>query len=404
MISDRDRPLRVLFLIREIEIGGGQVAVLSLSKGLKGLGCQPIVLPWRRRGALESRFVDADIPLLNFGPVIGLRGLTRVPRRVHEIAAANDVDLIHAHMSDSTFWAARAHRMGGPPMVASHHSTNLMEAAGEGRPIYGWIRRQMLRHGIKIAAKNIAVSESVRDSLYHKFGIDKADVRVIPNGVDVPSAEELEESRSARLARAQNNYPDGPSLVFVGRLDLRKGVETLINAMKAIHESHPRATLDILGDGVDRARFEAQARSLGLTDVVRFAGAVTNVGERLSKADVMISASREEGLPFALLEGMAWALPIVATDIPGHNDIVDDSKTGRLFPLDDAAAAAVTCTEMLANPGLAEACGARAFDLVDAQYSLTAMARAHLKLYHSVLAGNPLPSMASRYRESTNSL
>src|SRR5262249_59015640 len=112
----------------------------------------------------------------------------------------------------------------------------------------------------------------------------------------------------------------------------------------------PAAGLVIGGEGLDRARLSRLAASLGIEDRVRFTGFIAEASRLLSGLDLYASASRKEGLPLAILEAMACALPIVATRVPGHVDVVEQSATGLLVTPDDHRELGQAMLDLLADP------------------------------------------------------
>lgn len=143
-------------------------------------------------------------------------------------------------------------------------------------------------------------------------------VVTIPNGV-----------RTAGPAAAPERAPrDGLHLVFVGRLVALKRVEVLLEAVART----PQATLDVLGDGPERAGLEGRARRLGLSDRVTFPGPLAHdqVMDRLAGADALAMASTHEGLPHAVIEALACGTPVIATAAGGTGEVVTHGLDGLL--------------------------------------------------------------------------
>ncbi len=129
------------------------------------------------------------------------------------------------------------------------------------------------------------------------------------------------------LKKANSGFPY-KNLVYVGELNKRKNQIFLVKAMKYL----PDMTLTLVGDGKERKAIEKLIKKEKLQDRVKITGFTKNVGEYLSQADLYVSASTIEGLPFNILEAIYSGLPIVATDIKGQNDILP-SKC--LYPVND---------------------------------------------------------------------
>ncbi len=136
-------------------------------------------------------------------------------------------------------------------------------------------------------------------------------------------------------------------MCFVGELSSRKNQEFLIKGLGEIKKSKDNAALVLVGDGEERENLEALAKSLGLEDSVIFAGRRQDALDFMRAADVYVSASKVEGLPFNIVEALASECQIVASDIKGHTDVLTDD-VGLLYPhgrLDDFAEAVLSVAE-----------------------------------------------------------
>ena len=122
--------------------------------------------------------------------------------------------------------------------------------------------------------------------------------------------------------------------VFVGELSHRKNQTFLLHAVRRLQEQGVRMGLVLVGEGACREDLEREIDTLGLCDRVFFVGNQTPVTPYLSIADVYVSASISEGLPFNVMEAMSCGLPIVASDVKGQNDLLSGTD-GLLYPLDD---------------------------------------------------------------------
>lgn len=161
-------------------------------------------------------------------------------------------------------------------------------------------------------------------------------------------------------------------VVFVGRLDAVKGVPLLLDAFAASHPRHPQARLTIAGDGPARARLEAQARSLDLTGAVRFTGYLdeTAVATLLDTADMLVLPSFAEGLPVVLMEALASLIPVIATQVAGVSELVEDGVSGFIVPPGDVETLALRLDRLLSDPELCAAMGAAGRAKVEAEFDI----------------------------------
>lgn len=126
--------------------------------------------------------------------------------------------------------------------------------------------------------------------------------------------------------------------------------------------------------------------SLGLSENVIFTGASDDVAAYLRQADVYVTMSRYEGMPLATLEAMACGVPVVASDVPGHGDLLEHGVNALLYPFGDISALAGAVNRVLEQPEAARNRALRARQLVEASYSIDAAAGNYERLYTQILA------------------
>jgi glycosyltransferase involved in cell wall biosynthesis len=159
---------------------------------------------------------------------------------------------------------------------------------------------------------------------------------------------------------------------FVGRLDAVKGVPLLVEAFAANRPRHPGARLTIAGDGPARAALEAQVQSLGLGDAVRFTGYLDEdgVAALLDSADMLVLPSFAEGLPVVLMEALASRIPVIATQVAGVPELVEDGVSGFIVPPGDVDTLALRLDRLLSDPELCVTMGAAGRRKVEAGFDI----------------------------------
>lgn len=167
---------------------------------------------------------------------------------------------------------------------------------------------------------------------------------VIANPVQPAQAQALVRSR-------------GTNWVSVGRLDPQKDHMTLIRAVHLLVGRHPDIKLTIYGEGLERERLEKAVKDAQLENNIFFPGLIANVKDALLDSDIFIFSSLYEGFSNALCEAMAHGVPVIASNIPGNNDVIDDGVNGRLFPPGDAEALANMCEHVMEDQSLRKAWG-----------------------------------------------
>lgn len=143
--------------------------------------------------------------------------------------------------------------------------------------------------------------------------------------------------------------PNSPILTMVGELIPRKRHKDALAAFVRIRERFPDAFLVLVGDGALWDYLQAEAQSLGIASHVRFLGFRRDISRILAATNLFIFPSGQEGLPSSIQEALAMEVPVVATDVRGCHDLVDDS-CGRIVPLGDTEAMAASVCELLGFP------------------------------------------------------
>lgn len=159
-----------------------------------------------------------------------------------------------------------------------------------------------------------------------------------------------------RQLRTELNISDSAFVLFnAAEFSARKSQTVLIQAMAHLPE---QVVLVLAGDGALQGECRAQVQRLGVADRVRFLGHVKDMGPWYDMADAAASASRIEGLPFNIMEAMYAGLPVVASDVKGHSDLIADGETGLLYPYGDEQAYAKQISRLLASEKLRRHLGA----------------------------------------------
>ena len=193
-------------------------------------------------------------------------------------------------------------------------------------------------------------------------------IAVIPNGVEIPDGAFISPS------------PPSPHLLTMGRLTQQKGIDILFRAMTQLRELD--FTLDIGGDGPDRALLENMAGELGIADRVRFLGWVPRErkAQTFANAAVFVLASRIEGMPNVVLEAMAHARPVICTRVFGADELVVDGETGLQIDIENEHQLAAALRTLLTDECLRARMGMAGRARVETHFTWQATARAYLQL------------------------
>jgi D-inositol-3-phosphate glycosyltransferase len=232
-------------------------------------------------------------------------------------------------------------------------------------------RRDVERELMDAADALVASTAADRDDMVDFYGADPAKIAVVPPGVDLDLFRPIPPDE-ARRALGQGD--DHRMILFVGRMDPVKGLDTLVRAMALVVEADPRwrenACLCVIGGDrgddpgrmdAEMARIERLRMELGLGDVVSFLGPQPQEALPLyySAAQVVVVPSRYESFGMVALEAMACGTPVIASEVGGLSTLVRDGRTGFLVPDRDPQALADRLLPLLADRELRAALGAQ---------------------------------------------
>lgn len=195
-----------------------------------------------------------------------------------------------------------------------------------------------------------------------------------------------------RLRPVEHRGP-GERILFVARLAELKGLAVLLEALVTIRKVHPEAHLTVVGDGPERERFEQLADRLGLSGAVRFAGyrSQAEVADHLAETDVFVLPSYAEGVPVTLMEAMGSAIPVIATQVGGVTELVDDGVNGFVVRPGDVGALADRLELLVGDPDLRRRLGTAGRQTVVTEFSNAPEAARLARLFADARAGLPSP-------------
>ena len=227
----------------------------------------------------------------------------------------------------------------------------------------------------------IAVSEYVADGVREYFGVD---CQVVPNGVDLDQFQTSISSRQALRAKLNLNH-DAPVLITLAAFEERKGMQWVIRALPHLISEFPNLQYWVLGDGGYRAELEAQIAQLNLAQHVKLWGQQADVTDYLNAADVGLLLSYGEAFPITLVEYMAMQLPIVTSQHPPFDTLVDN-KWGSQVDEQDSTQVAAILRELLQNPARRHKMGQQARQTVAEKYTWSALVQQYLVLLNQAKA------------------
>ncbi|HLT29228.1 MAG TPA: glycosyltransferase [Myxococcaceae bacterium] len=370
-----ERPVRLVQFVRSFHIGGTEVQVLELLRGLPSTydvrvgvleAAGPLMGQLSELGHTPTAF-----PLNGSLMRVGTAGTIW---RTAQWLKAQRADLVHVHDFYSTLMVVPAAKLAGCKVVVGR-----LDLAHW----HGQLRRAVYAQATRAADHVIANADAIRSMLIREEHIPGHRISVIHNGLDIARFDQrLEEGLSAPLPETG----DAPVLVHVANMSHPvKRQEDLLVALSLLREQGMRLHTFLVGDGPRRPGIVARARALGLSDVVHFLGHRQDVPAIYARAQLGVLCSAAEGLSNAVMEGMAARLPMVVTRVGGNPDLIEDGRRGRVVEPGQPEQLAAALGDILSQPQTGRRMGRAARRFVEHELSLGRMIARHDALYRRTL-------------------
>ena len=372
MSSERMKPVRVLHFVTGGFSGGATQVALALTTGaMQGDAIKPLLVVRRKRHTDPSRIAEivaAGVPVQQvpgWSHAATIAALMRVCRDFKP-------DVMVAHGFSEHLWGRYAGLLAGVPhLVHVEHNT---------RERYSRWRLAQTRWLAKRTARIVGCSEGVRQVLLD-MGMPPERTVAIANGIRVePFADADTHAFAQRI----------PGIVMVARFSKQKDHATLLRAVALMRDRGLTPPVLLAGGGKARHRapLEVLAGQLGIAQQVQFLGVHRDVPDLLMRHQICVLSTHYEGMPLALIEGMAAGCAVVGSAVPGVREVIRDGIDGRLVPECDALALANVLQVLLERPDASArlAAAARATALHD--YSRTRMNSAYEALFMALVEGD----------------
>lgn len=363
--------------------GGGKQAFYNLIRRLDRRRFNPLVAT-TPTGRYAEMLRAEEIKL--FPLSVHNRFDLRTPYHLARIVRENAVTILHSHGGGrADFFIYLASKLVNIPVKITTVA-NLVERWFDVHPIQLSVYKKIQRKAEKAFDHFICVSDYLADHLMRQHGLDRTKINTIYNGVDLNYFDEVPNYPNVKNEFLQR----GEQILIgaVGRLVPEKGLKYLLAAIPNVLKRFSEARLLLVGDGPLRTDLERIVTDLDLTGKVTFVGFRSDMREILSALDILVLPSLLEGFPMIILEAMAMAAPIVASDIPGIREQLIDGKSGILVPTKDSNALASAITRMLEDKQAARRIGLEARKTVDEKFSIEKMVAETESLYLSLLKAN----------------
>jgi phosphatidylinositol alpha-mannosyltransferase len=342
----------------------------------------------------DSRFVAIGKarPIPVRGTTIRIAISLRLASRIKEVLAKEKFDIIHLHEPCMPMLCSAVLRFSDTVNIGTFHAT-------KGRPGYNWgwpISALMLRRRRRKLAGKIAVSKSAMEFARKYI---PGYYNIIPNGIDLehfsPDVPPIEQFCDGKI-----------NILFVGRLEKRKGINYLLDAYRRVKKEFPDSRLIIVGPGTRlRRQYEKKVRRSGLADVVFIGHTSYDELPRYYKtADIFCTpATGQESFGIVLLEAMAVGKPIIATNIEGYASVLTNGKEGLLVPPKNDKGLAQALLALMSDESLRWQMGANGMRTAQG-YNWEKIARRVFDYYLRILSETPWRERSPEYKAMSASV
>lgn len=393
----RQRPVRVLLFDHTAELGGGEIALAELVRRLDRSRVDPVVL-LGSHGPLEG-LLEGQVPvhlmlldesvvharkdslgLASAGNLGAVRSSLGYIRRLMRFLETERIEVLHTNSLKASILGGVAGRLSGVPVV--WHIRDRIAADYLPAKVV-LLMRQMAK-----VIPNFVIGNSL--ATLATLDLPSTPSVAIASGVDLGKFFSPSEDPSGLAIRAQGAEVRGPVIGLVGRICPWKGQHVFIEAAALVHARYPEARFQIIGAALFKEHeYEMELHRLtdakGLRAVLEFSGFQSDIAPVIQGLDVLVHASIvAEPFGQVVVQGMACAKPVVATDGGGVRETMVDGVTGLLVPMDDAPAMAEAICALLADPAAAQTMGERGRERVMAHFTIEQSARKVTEVYERV--------------------
>ncbi len=375
------RPLRALFVLTSMPVGGAETLLVNLARRLDRERIVPEICCLKQPGPLGEE-IAREIPV--HARMIRHKYDVGVAYRLRRLMQRRQIDAaITVGAGDKMFWGRiAAHIAGVPVVLAALHSTGWPDGVGR-------LNRMLTRWTDRF----IAVAEPHGRYLVENESFPACKVSVIPNGVDT---ERFRPNPAARaLIRTSLGIPaHAPVFGIVAALRPEKNHALFVAAAERIVRAVPHAHFLIVGDGPRRDLIQNAARSRGVDRQTHILGNRSDIPELLAALDVFMLTSHQEANPVSILEALAAGVPVIATRVGSVAETVREGITGYLAEPGDVARLASRGVYLATRAEVAARLGAQGRRLVVKNWSLEAMVQGYERLIREVYDSKHVGSRA----------
>jgi len=361
----------IMYVVPTLGLGGTERQLVNIIKGLYGKSeyyIEVSVLYKSGPIAKDLNTLGIKINYINMKSIYDLFGISRLSR----IMKNNNFDIVHTFLFDANFIGAISAKLAGVHnIISSRRDTDVWKT-----------KRHILaeRLGAKLSRHIIANSNACREFVIKQEKIDLSKVQVINNGIDLDIFSRKENNEN--LKQELGIHEDYCVITAVGTLSDKKGQKYFLKAAHKISDDFNKTRFILVGNGPIRSELKKLTIELELSKKIIFTGFRNDIPEILSITDIFCLSSTYESSPNAILEAMAFELPVVATSVGGIPEIVIDQKTGILVPPENHVILADALIKLIKDKDLGNKMGQEGRRIVEKKFNINRMINDYDNLYN----------------------
>lgn len=374
-----DSKIRVLYVVENTTFGGGERGFGQLSTAINKNRFQPLMAA-HPGGQLEKLAHKQGVRFfpLDMSSKFNVKTIAKLSKIIKE----NRINIVHSMGSRADFFARIACRniLSARVICTIAMLVEGYDVSGSRKAYYKFADWYSSRY----VAHYITVSEALKLSLVRKHKIPEEKVSLIYNGVELDRYNP-EKFKSSGLRQSLGIKDDYTIVGSVGRLVYQKGFRYLIEAARILHQKNYKIRVVIVGQGPEENNLKHMAETSGIINICAFMGQRFDIPQLLADFDIFVLSSVLEGLPRVVIEAMAMAKPIVATDLDGVREELVHNRTGLIVQPENPEALAETIIQLIKNKKKADQLGIEARKSARLRFDLKQTVSNVEKLYQSVL-------------------
>jgi sugar transferase (PEP-CTERM/EpsH1 system associated) len=371
--------IKIAHLVYSYGTGGLESVIANLINHTETEHIQHVIITQKPEFSFASA-LKFDIPMYSLNKKEGKDFASHI--RLFKLLRKIKPDIFHTYNFGTIEYHPIAKLAGVKRLIHAEHGREDSYKTISNPQKYILFRRAML----PFLDYFVVVSNDLHDWSEQQLRVTKKKLKLIYNGIDLNRfcRQEAGSESKGKTCQLKPNGNKGFTFITVGRLVDVKNHKFLIDAFKLATEQSDaltNATLNIVGDGPNRADLQKQIDCCGLSEQVTLLGNRTDIAELLLQSDIFVLSSKYEAQPMTALEAMACQLPVIAPDVGGLGFLIEDGKNGKLVKPNDTQSMVDALIGLAQQFDTVKEYGKAGRALVEKHFSVKAMSNQYLSLY-----------------------